>query len=60
MFTYKDSVLQLQSPNLDWLEDGGNLLPIRLRIDSSSGRRVLCRREVGDVRSSDVGVGGEN
>lgn len=46
---YPDAIVELDSADLERLEEGGNGLPIRLRVESSTSRRVLSRHEVKNV-----------
>ena len=52
--TYPDTIMELDTTDLDGLENGGNRLPIRLRIKRSPCRRILGRDEVRHVRCGTV------
>jgi len=52
--TYEDAVLELDTADFQRLEELGNRFSIRLRVERSSRRRVLCGGEEGDVRGRRV------
>ena len=50
MDTHPEAVLERNAADSDGLEQGRDILAVRLRIEGGTGRRILRRSEVRDGR----------